>query len=79
MLFIFKEEGFHSFWMKNTFMPLDIAFLDDDKVIVDIQQMIPLDTQYRYAPAKKAKYALEVNAGWLAEHNVQVNDKMIFW
>ena len=79
MLFVFKEKGWHSFWMENTYIPLDIAFMDKNKVIVDIQHMIPLDTNIRYKPAKEAKYALEVNAGWLEENNIQVNDKLIFW
>ncbi len=79
MLFIFKEEGFHAFWMKDTYIPLDIAFIDRNKVIIDIQQMIPLDTRIRYEPAKKARYALEVNAGWMEENNIQVNEKVFFW
>jgi len=79
MLFIFKKEDYHTFWMKDTYIPLDIAFIDRNKVIVDIQQMIPLDTRIRYKPAKKAKYALEVNAGWMEENNIQVNDKVFFW
>ncbi|MCG2710934.1 MAG: DUF192 domain-containing protein [Candidatus Omnitrophica bacterium] len=79
MLFIFKEEDFHSFWMKDTYIPLDIAFIDGNNTIVDIQQMIPLDTQIRYKPAKAAKYALEVNAGWMDENNIQINDKVLFW
>ena len=79
MLFVFKEEDWHSFWMKNTYIPLDIAFMDKNKVIVDIQHMIPLDTHICYKPAKEAKYALEVNAGWLEENNIHVNDKLIFW
>lgn len=79
MLFIFKEEDFHTFWMKDTYIPLDIAFIDCNNTIVDIQQMIPLDTQIRYMPAKAAKYALEVNAGWMEENNIQINEKVLFW
>ena len=79
MLFVFKDEGFHSFWMKNTYVPLDIAFIDRTHRIVDIQQMIPLNIRLRYKPAYAAKYALEVNAGWMQENNVQVNDKVLFW
>ena len=79
MLFIFPEEGFHSFWMKDTYIPLDIVFIDSDKVIVDIQQMIPLDTRIRYKPTKPDKYVLEVNAGWMKENNIKVNEKAFFW
>ena len=52
MFFIFKEEGYHSFWMKDTYIPLDIAFIDKNKVIVDIQEMIPLEIKFRYKPPK---------------------------
>ena len=79
MLFVFKEEALHTFWMKDTFIPLDIAFIDSNHKIVDIQQMIPLDTRILYRPAKPAKYALEVNAGWMEKNNIQVNEKVIFW
>ncbi len=79
MLFVFKEEAFHSFWMKDTYLPLDIAFIDSNHRIVDIQQMIPLDTRLRYKPVKAAKYALEVNAGWMEGNNIQVNEKVFFW
>ncbi|MFH1094408.1 MAG: DUF192 domain-containing protein [Candidatus Omnitrophota bacterium] len=79
MLFIFKEEDFHAFWMKDTYIPLDIAFIDRNNTIVDIQQMIPLDIQIRYDSAKKIKYALEVNAGWMEKNDIQVNEKVFFW
>ncbi len=79
MLFIFKKEGFHSFWMKDTYIPLDLAFIDSRHEIVDIQQMIPLDTRLRHRPSKAIKYALEVNAGWMKQNNIQVNEKVFFW
>ncbi|MCP4650536.1 MAG: DUF192 domain-containing protein [PVC group bacterium] len=78
MLFIFEKEKHVSFWMKDTIIPLSIAFLNEDKVIVDIQQMEPLQTDIRYKAAKKSKYALEMNVGWFDENNIQIGDKIVF-
>jgi len=79
MLFFFNEEGFPQFWMKDTFIPLDIAFIDAGKKILDIQEMVPLQTDIRYYPSAKAKYALEMNAGWFKKNNIHVGHKMFFW
>lgn len=79
MLFVFDKQGYHTFWMKETFIPLDIAFIDKRKRIVDIQQMIPLQTDTRYVPSQESIYALEMNAGWFEEHNIKTGDKLFFW
>ena len=79
MLFYFEETDRHAFWTKNTFIPLDIAFIDEKKVIIDIQEMIPLDTSVRYIPREPARYALEVNAGWFAKHRIRPGKKAYFW
>ena len=73
MLFVYPEERELSFWMKDTLIPLSIAFMDSDGRIVDIQDMQPLD-QTRHYPAEPAQYALEVNQGFFAERGVQVGD-----
>jgi uncharacterized membrane protein (UPF0127 family) len=63
MLFVFPQEDFHTFWMKNTFIPLDIIWIDKDFRIVDIQTHTPCTKNCPYAtPKAKAKYVLEVNA-----------------
>ena len=79
MLFCFEREGFHAFWMKNTQLPLDIAFIDSDKRIINILQMTPLDEGPRYVPKNKAKYALEVNHGYFDSHDIKPGDRVIFW
>jgi uncharacterized protein len=76
MLFIYEEEQKLSFWMKNTLIPLSIAFIDSEGRIVDIQDMKPLDDDPPdYVSAKPAQYALEVNQGFFEERGVEVGDR----
>ncbi len=78
MLFVYGGEQKLSFWMKNTFIPLSIAFIDSEGRIVDIQDMKPLpldDDPPHYVSAKPVQYALEVNQGFFEERGVKVGDK----
>lgn len=73
MLFVFPSSSTLSFWMKNTYLPLDIAFLDEEGRIMQISEMIPLNTR----PIKSkepCKYALEVNKGWFKNNNISEGD-----
>ena len=74
MLFIFPYPQKLSFWMKNTYLPLDIAFIDQLGIITDIHQMVPLDTVPRYTSSVPTIYALEVNQGFFAQHGIAVGD-----
>ena len=76
MLFVFNEDGEKSFHMKNTTIPLDIAFINKDGIIESIKELVPLRTGYVYSEAD-VLYALEVNKGWFAENNVKVGDKIL--
>ena len=77
MLFAYPEERELSFWMKNTLIPLSIAFMDSQGRIVDIQDMEALDdTPPHYASAEPARYALEVNKGFFDERGVEVGDRV---
>ena len=76
MLFIFNEDGEKSFHMKNTTIPLDIAFINKDGIIESIKELVPLRTGYVYSEAD-VLYALEVNKGWFVENNVKVGDKIL--
>ena len=78
MLFVFEVPQILSFWMRNTFIPLDIAFISETGEIVDIQRMEPLDESVNYISAKRALYALEVNAGWFAKNNIAVGGQVKF-
>jgi uncharacterized protein len=76
MLFVFRREEQLSFWMKDTLIPLSIAFIDSEGRIVDIQNMKPLDDDPpSYVSAEPARYALEVNRGFFEERGVEVGDR----
>lgn len=69
MLFVFEEEQELSFWMQNTYVALDVAFMGASGRIVDIQQMQPQTTDIHTGRAP-ALFALEVRQGWFAEHDI---------
>ena len=71
MLFVLESEQTPGFYMKNTLIPLSIAFINSHGYMVGIQDMQTLD-ESRHYPAKPAQYALEVNQGFFAERGVQV-------
>lgn len=73
MLFVFGYEKELSFWMKDTYIPLDIAFLNDKLQIVDIKTMKPLD-ETEVKSSKPASYALEVNKGYFKKYDIKVGD-----
>ena len=76
MLFVYPDERELSFWMKDTLIPLSIAFMDAEGRIVDIQDMRALDdTPPHYTSAEPARYALEVNEGFFDERGVEVGDR----
>ena len=75
MLFVFPSDGHHSFWMQNTYVPLDIAFITQDFKIAEIHSMVPMSTRSVY-PQVPCKYALEVNAGWFEKNKVAVGDRI---
>lgn len=73
MLFVFDDSRVRSFWMKNTFVDLDIAHIDPSYVIVDIKQM-EAESEEAVEGAAPAMFALEVRQGWFAEHGIEVGD-----
>ena len=77
MLFIFETEDYHGFWMKDTLLPLSIAFIDKDGRIVWITDMKPL-TSDSHVPPRPILYALEMNKGWFSSHGVKVGDIIRF-
>lgn len=77
MLFVYDEEQFLSFWMRNTLVPLSIAFIDKNKTIVSIHDMQPLDLT-SINSAKEAIYALEVAQGRFKELKIKTGMKVQF-
>jgi hypothetical protein len=75
MLFVFTASGFHSMWMRNTYIPLSVAFLDESGAILNIADMAPLTTNSHTA-AGFAKYALEMNQGWFAVRGLRAGAKI---
>jgi uncharacterized membrane protein (UPF0127 family) len=75
MLFVFDEPAVHCFWMKNTLLPLSIAFLADDGTIVNIADMPPQTTD-SHCPAKAVRYALEMNQGWFAKRGIKAGFRL---
>ena len=66
MLFVFENKGTHCFWMRNTKIPLAIAFLADDGKIVNIIEMKAM-TEDNHCPSQPVRFALEMNQGWFAK------------
>jgi len=65
MLFIFNDKAGHCFWMKNTLIPLSIAFLEDDGKIINIEEMLP-QTEENHCPIRPTRFALEMNSEWFS-------------
>ena len=76
MLFVFTERAYHSMWMRNTPLPLSVAFIDDAGKILSIHEMEPF-SETNHMAAGPAKYALEMNLGWFVTHKVSVGDRIL--
>ncbi len=77
MLFVYADEQMRSFWMRNTRIPLDIAFIDRNGSIVSIEQMEP-QTDENTISSAPAMFALEMNQGWFEANGVGVGDRLEF-
>lgn len=71
MLFLLPREGVASFWMANTTIPLSVAFLDRDGIILEIHDLQPLDTRIVSSRSARVCFALEVNQDWFTRHRVR--------
>lgn len=69
MLFVYEAEARWAMWMKNTYVPLSVAFIDRNGIILNIEDMEPL-TEQSHEAAGPAKYALEMNRGWFAKRGI---------
>jgi len=79
MLFIFPEVDAHSFWMKNTLIPLDIIWIDDAKTVVYVERNVPpckSDPCPSYPPKGAAKFVLELAAGQATALGLDAGDRL---
>jgi uncharacterized protein len=70
MAFLFDDPGQECMWMKNTLIPLSVAFMDDNGRIMNVEDMAP-QTENNHCSAGTARYALEMNLGWFTAHGVR--------
>ena len=75
MLFVFDEAAPHCMWMKNTYIPLSVAFIDAQGVIINIADMTPHSEQSHCA-SRPAVYALEMTQGWFAQRGIKAGAKL---
>ena len=75
MLFVFEYPSQQCFWMKNTLLPLSVAFVADDGTIVNIDEMAP-QTLDSHCSAKPVRYVLEMNTGWFAKKGVKAGTRL---
>ena len=78
MLFIFPREKIIQLWMKNTYIPLDVIFISENKVIVDIKKNMEKLSETIVKSKVKSKYALEFNAGLINKLDIEIGDKVLF-
>lgn len=75
MVFVFEDKSQHCFWMRNTLIPLSIAFIDDDGTVVSIADMSP-KSEASTCPQRPVRYALEMDQGWFAKRGVTAGTKI---
>ena len=79
MLFIFEEDGMHSFWMKDMRFPIDILWISSDGRVVFIEKEVSPETFPKsFTPATPARYVLEVEAGFVEKHGIEIGDSTVF-
>ena len=73
MVFVFEHDATHCMWMKNTFLPLSVAFVDAQGKVINIEDMQP-QTEDNHCAAAPARFALEMNLGWFRERGIKAGD-----
>jgi len=75
MLFVFPQENTHCMWMRNTLLPLSVAFLDEEGRIINVEDMQP-QTEDNHCARRPARYALEMNLGWFSQRGLKAGAKL---
>lgn len=76
MIFRFEKRQVQAFWMRNTCIPLDMLFIDDDGTIVGIEENVPVLNDETYSCGCASKYVLELNAGWSRKNGVMAGQRV---
>ena len=76
MLFVYPAPAYFCMWMKNTKIPLSVAFIDAQGQVINIEDMSP-QTETNHCTQRNATYALEANRGWFAKHGVSAGSQII--
>ena len=77
MFFIWEYKKRQCMWMRNTKIPLSVAFIDENYLIREIKELKPLNLDSVCSRSESIKFALEVNQGWFAEKNIKIFNKII--
>lgn len=75
MLFVFARADRHCMWMRNTYLPLSVAFLDEEGRILNIEDMAP-QTESNHCAAAPARFALEMNRGWFSSKGLKAGQRI---
>jgi len=75
MLFVFVQAAQHCMWMRNTLIPLSVAFIDGNGRIINIEEMLP-QTENNHCAAKPAKFALEMGSGWFRSRGLSIGTQV---
>ena len=75
MIFVFDRPGQQCFWMKNTLIPLAVAFIADDGTVVNVDEMKP-QTLNPHCSTKEVRFVLEMNTGWFAKRAIKAGSKL---
>lgn len=76
MVFVFEQKATHCMWMKNTLIPLSVAFIEDDGSIINIETMQPRDEKTMHCAKQPVRYALEMSAGWFDLRGIKAGLKV---
>lgn len=76
MLFVFEDSSVQCMWMRNTVIPLSVAFIDDHGAIVNVEEMKALDEVSQHCSKKPVRYALEMSEGWFSKHGLKSGSKI---
>lgn len=76
MIFVNETPAKASYWMKNTFIPLDLAFFDSNGVLIEVKSLFPHDENSVKSSRADVKYCMEANAGWFSKNNLKSSNKL---